>query len=91
MFDSIFNNWIDTNQLNQEDVVELLLEWDKEFHEGNLTPQQIVTMLTQDPRMQFVDLGAVLTTILTVLGVKRGRKWITVTKDNVLIKRFRYD
>lgn len=89
MFDEIFKRWIDTNSLSQDDIVPILIEWDQTFGEGKLSGNEIVGMLNQDPRIQFLNMGDVLNKALTYIGIKKGYNWITVySPEGVLIKRF---
>ena len=45
MFNDIFKRWIETNELNPDDLVPIFLEYDKEFNEGNITSDQIALLL----------------------------------------------
>lgn len=89
MFDEIFKRWVETNALSQDDIVPLLIEWDQTFGEGKLSGNEIVSMLNQDPRIQFLNMNDVLNKALTYIGIKKGYNWITVySHEGALIKRF---
>lgn len=89
MFDEIFKRWIDTNQLTSDDIVPILLEWDQTFGEGKITGNEVVAMLNQDPRIQFVNMGEVLNKALKYIGIKKGYNWFDVySSEGQLLKRF---
>lgn len=87
MFNDIFKRWIETNELSQDDLVPIFLEYDKEFNEGNITADQIALLL-QHPFVQMNIIGAV-DNMMHLLGKKEEFQWIEVySPQGQLIKRF---
>ena len=87
MFNDIFKRWIDTNELNQDDLVPIFLEYDKEFNEGNITSDQIALLL-QHPFVQ-MNIMIAVDTMMHFLGKKKEFQWIEVySSQGQLIKRF---
>lgn len=88
MFDEVFAKWIDAGQLSIEDIVIVLMEYDKVFMEGKITEEQIVNMIQHDPRVQICDFVGGICQALTLLGIHYNKQWIEVTEGNNIIRRF---
>lgn len=87
MFNDIFKRWIDTNELNPDDLVPIFLEYDKEFNEGNITSDQIALLL-QHPFVQ-MNIVVAVDNMMHLLGKKKEFQWIEVySPQGQLIKRF---
>lgn len=87
MFTDIFKRWIETNELSQDDLVPIFLEYDKEFNEGNITADQIALLL-QHPFVQ-MNIVVAVDNMIHLLGKKEGFQWIEVySPQGQLIKRF---
>lgn len=87
MFNDIFKRWIESNELSQDDLVPIFLEYDKEFNEGNITADQIAVLL-QHPFVQMNIISAV-DNMMHLLGKKEEFQWIEVySPQGQLIKRF---
>ena len=87
MFNDIFKRWIETNELNQDDLVPIFLEYDKEFNEGNITSDQIALLL-QHPFVQ-MNIMIAVDNMMHFLGQKKEFQWIEVySPQGQLIKRF---
>ena len=85
MFDEIFKRWVTTNQLTQDDIVPLFLEWDQTFVDGNASPEQVLLLM----QIIQVDYYRVMCNILKMVGIKKGYEWSEVY-DNTgrLLTRF---
>lgn len=89
MFDETFNRWIVDGQLSLDDIVTVLIEYNQTFGDGKVTGDQIIQMIQQDPRVQMCDFIGGVCRALTLLGIHKGKQWITVTDDKGnIIKRF---
>lgn len=87
MFNDIFKRWIETNELSQDDLVPIFLEYDKEFNEGNITADQIAILL-QHPFVQ-MNIVVAVDNMMHLLGKKEEFQWIEVySPQGQLIKRF---
>ena len=87
MFNDIFKRWIETNELSQDDLIPIFLEYDKEFNEGNITSDQI-TLLLQHPFVQ-MNIMIAVDNMMHFLGKKKEFQWIEVySPQGQLIKRF---
>ena len=87
MFNDIFKRWIETNELSQDDLIPIFLEYDKEFIVGIITSVQIALLL-QHP---FVQLNIMIAgdNMMHLLGKKKEFQWIEVySPQGQLIKRF---
>lgn len=87
MFNDIFKRWIETNELTQDDLIPIFLEYDKEFNNGEVTADQVAVML-QHPFVQMNIVPAV-DNMMHLLGKKEEFQWIEVySPQGQLIKRF---
>lgn len=87
MFNDIFKRWIETNELNPDDLVPIFLEYDKEFNEGNITSDQIALLL-QHPFVQ-MNIMIAVDNMMHSIGKKKEFQWIEVySPQGQLIKRF---
>lgn len=85
MFDDIYNRWF-TNNITESDLVELLIEWNKEFGNKKATPESAVAFL----RSVQTDYKQLFDNIITKLAVKRNYFWYELyNKDGYLIKRYK--
>lgn len=86
-FDTIFKQWVKGETINYEDLIILLMEYNKVFGKGNLTPEHIAVFLTH-PVVQG-NLYTVALNALEMLGKHYGYEWTTVKgKDNNILYRF---
>ena len=85
MFDEIFNRWMNTGQLTQDDLIPLFLEWNQTFGDGKATPQEVI-MLTQ---IIHTDYLRIMEKILKYIGIKKGYDWGEIyDKNGNFVARF---
>jgi len=86
MFDEIFNRWITTGYLTQNDIIPLFLEWNQTFGDGNGTAQEVSVLMN----LIHTDYYRLMNKILHDVGVKKGYKWEEVWDLNTgkLLNRF---
>ena len=78
MFDTIFTRWVNTNELTQDDIIPLFLEWNKTFGDGKASPQDVLALI------QFirVDYRSLMEHILKYVGIKKGYDWAELYDAN---------
>lgn len=87
-FDEIFDCFLKTNMITQEMIVPLFLIYDQEFHDGKVTAQDIM-MLLSHPLAQ-MQLGSAIEKMLCRIADKRHIEWSTLSdKDGKILMRFR--
>ena len=87
MFDEIFKRWITTGNIYENDLVPILLEYDKEFKDGKATPQDVLAFLNH-PLIIHMDLNRAISRVLKLLGIRKKYNWIEVyDKDGRLLTR----
>ena len=86
-YENIFKKWVTTNQLSQNDVLPILMEYNSLFGTKTLTPQEIQVFL-HHPIVQGC-INILIVNALNMIGIKKGYSWITITDNkNRFIKRF---
>jgi hypothetical protein len=86
MFDEIFKRWINMEQLTENDIVPLFLEWNQTFGDGKGTAREVIALMN----LVQTDYGRLANKILHDVGVAKGYKWEEVldTRTGRLIARF---
>ena len=86
MFDQIFDRWIATGQLTQDDLIPLFLEWNQTFGDGKATPEEVI-MFTH---MVHADYYRMMQYILKMVSIKRGYVYTEIwdTKTGKFVARF---
>lgn len=90
-FDEIFKRWVDKNELTQEDIIPILMEYVQTFDKGEFNPQVALTF-AQMVSNQWVNgqsgLSIALNNALKMIGIKKGYHWAEVLDQNGnLLKR----
>lgn len=90
-FDEIFKRWVDKNELNQEDVIPILMEYVQTFKKVEFNPQ-IAMAFIQMTSNQWINgqngLRLAVNNALKMLGIKKGYHWADVLDQNGnLLKR----
>lgn len=86
-YENIFKKWVTTNQLSQNDVIPILLEYNNLFGTKALTPQEINIFLDHPIVQGYINILTI--NALNMIGVKKGYSWITITdKNNRFIRRY---
>ena len=80
-FDEIFKRWIDKNELTQEDIIPILMEYVQTFDKGEFNPQAALTF-AQMVSNQWINgqsgLSIALNNALKMIGIKKGYHWAEV-------------
>lgn len=80
-FDEIFKRWVDKNELNQEDVIPILMEYVQTFKKVEFNPQ-IAMAFIQMTSNQWINgqngLNLALNNALKLTGIKKGYHWAEV-------------
>ena len=85
MFNEIFNRWIETGRLNDEDIVSLFLEYNQTFGNRQATAEHVIYMFTHLK----LDYTPIIHYILKRLGIHNGYNWEElIDKNGIIIKRF---
>jgi hypothetical protein len=86
MFDEIFKRWVNTNQLTQDDIIPLFLEWNQTFGDGQARPEHVLGLM----RVMQTDYYRIMLHILKMVGIKKGYEWSEIydTKTGRFIARF---
>ena len=86
-YENIFKKWVTTNQLSQNDVIPILLEYNNLFGTKALTPQEINIFLGHPIVQGYINI--LIINALNMIGVKKEYSWITITdKNNRFIRRY---
>lgn len=84
-FDEIFKRWVDKNELTQEDIIPILLEYVQTFDKGEFNPQAALTF-AQMVNNQWINgqsgLSIALNNALKMTGIKKGYHWAEVLDVN---------
>ena len=79
--DEIFKRWVDKNELTQEDIVPILMEYVQTFDKGEFNPQTALTF-AQMVSNQWINgqsgLNIALNNALKMTGIKKGYHWAEV-------------
>lgn len=79
MFDEIFKKWINTGELQENDIVPLMLEWNQTFGNKKATVQEAVASINFIPyELRF----SLLQFILKNVGIKKGYDWCELYDSN---------
>ena len=80
-FDEIFKRWVDKNELTQEDIIPILMEYVQTFEKGEFNPQAALTFAKMVSN-QWVNgqngLTIALNNALKMTGIKKGYHWADV-------------
>ena len=90
-FDEIFKRWVDKNELTQEDVMPILMEYVQTFKKVEFNPQIAMTFI-QMTSNQWINgqngLSLALNNALKLTGIKKGYYWAEVLdQQGNLLKR----
>jgi hypothetical protein len=90
-FDEIFKRWVNKNELTQEDVMPILMEYVQTFKKGEFNPQ-IALAFAQMTSNQWINgqngLNIALNNALKMTGIKKGYHWAEVLdQQGNLLKR----
>ena len=90
-FDEIFKRWVDKNELTQEDIIPILMEYVYTFDKGEFNTQAALTF-AQMANNQWVNgrsgLSIALNNALKMTGIKKGYHWAEVLdQQGNLLKR----
>lgn len=84
-FDEIFKRWVDKNELTQEDVMPILMEYVQTFKKEEFNPQ-IAKAFIQMTSNQWINgqngLSLALNNALKMVGIKKGYHWADVFSPN---------
>ncbi len=86
MFDEIFDRWLSTGQLTQDDLIPLFLEWNQTFGDRKATAEEIIN-LTQ---MLYIDYYKLMQHIIKMVSIKKGYVYTEIwdTKTGRFVARF---
>jgi hypothetical protein len=90
-FDEIFKRWVNKNELTQEDVMPILMEYVQTFKKVEFNPQIAMTFI-QMTSNQWINgqngLNLALNNALKMTGIKKGYHWAEVLdQQGNLLKR----
>lgn len=90
-FDEIFKRWVDKNELAQDDIIPILMEYVQTFDKGEFNPQMAMAFI-QIANSQYINgqsgLVLALNNALKMVGIKKGYHWADVLDQNGnLLKR----
>lgn len=90
-FDEIFKRWVDKNELTQDDIIPILMEYVQTFDKGEFNPQMAMTFI-QIANSQYINgqsgLVLAINNALKMTGIKKGYHWADVLDQNGnLLKR----
>lgn len=71
MFDEIFNRWVTTNTLTQDDIIPVFLEYNQTFGDGQAKPEEVITLM----QIFHTDYLAITNSLLKLIGIKKGYEW----------------
>lgn len=91
MFDEIFKRWVDKNELTQDDIIPILMEYVQTFDKGEFNPQAALAF-AQMANSQWINgqsgLNIALNNALKMTGIKKGYHWAEVLdQQGNLLKR----
>ena len=83
-FDEIFKKWVDKNELTQDDIIPILMEYVQTFNKGEFNPQIA--------NSQYINgqsgLALAINNALKMTGIKKGYHWADVLdQQGNLLKR----
>ena len=88
MIKEIFNKWIETGTVSQEDIVPILLEYDLLYNEGKATPEQCMVAA----QLMSFNLGECITRALKMIAYKwDGQLQEVYDKNGKLLRRYWYE
>lgn len=77
-FDEIFKRWVDKNELTQDDIIPILMEYVQTFEKGEFNPQTALTF-AQMASNQWINgqsgLSIAINNALKMTGIKKGYHW----------------
>lgn len=80
-FDEIFKRWVDKNELTQDDIIPILMEYVQTFDKGEFNPQ-IAMAFIQIVSSQYINgqsgLALAINNALKMTGIKKGYHWADV-------------
>ena len=90
-FDEIFKRWVDKNELTQDDIIPILMEYVQTFEKGEFNPQAALAF-AQMVSNQWVNgqngLTIALNNAFKMTGIKKGYHWADVLdQQGNLLKR----
>lgn len=88
MIKEIFNKWIETGAISQEDIVPILLEYDSLYNDGTVTPEQCMIVA----QMMAFNLSEGITRALKMIAYKwNGQLVESYSPTGQLLKRYWYE
>ena len=90
-FDEIFKKWVDKNELTQDDIIPILMEYVQTFNKGEFNPQMAMAFI-QIANSQYINgqsgLVLAINNALKMTGIKKGYHWADVLdQQGNLLKR----
>jgi len=90
-FDEIFKRWVDKNELTQEDIIPILMEYVQTFDKGEFNPQMAMAFI-QIANSQYINgqsgLALAINNALKMVGIKKGYHWADILdQQGNLLKR----
>ena len=90
-FDEIFKRWVDKNELAQDDIIPILMEYVQTFDKGEFNPQMAMAFI-QIANSQYINgqsgLVLAINNALKMTGIKKGYHWADVLdQQGNLLKR----
>ena len=90
-FDEIFKRWVDKNELTQDDIIPILMEYVQTFDKGEFNPQMAMVFM-QIANSQYINgqngLALAINNALKMIGIKKGYHWAEVLdQQGNLLKR----
>jgi len=87
MIDDIFKRWIETNNITQEDIIPILVEWNHLVGDGRATPETAALFCS----VVQTDYNSMINRALHDIGIKKGYSWYEIVdKNNNIIRRELY-